>query len=109
MGESHRDAGALLERGAELAGIDGLLVAACDGRGALVMVEGAAGIGKSALLGACAQRATDLGMETLRARGDDVSMESSFAVMRELLAPAVGPDTFSGSAALAAPVFLGEA
>ncbi|MGZ4297717.1 MAG: ATP-binding protein [Solirubrobacteraceae bacterium] len=109
MGESHRDAGALLERGAELAGIDGLLVAACDGRGALVVVEGAAGIGKSALLGACAQRATDLGMETLRARGDDVSMESSFAVMRELLAPAVGPDTFSGSAALAAPVFLGEA
>ena len=68
-----------------------------------------AGIGKSALLGACAQRAADLGMETLRARGDDVSMESSFAVMRELLAPAVGPDTFSGSAALAAPVFLGEA
>ena len=108
MGESHRDGGALLERGAELAGIDGLLAAACDGAGALVVVEGPAGIGKSALLGACAQHAGELGMETLRARGDDVSMESSFAAMRELLAPAVGPETFSGSAALAAPVFLGE-
>jgi DNA-binding CsgD family transcriptional regulator len=107
VGESHRDGGALLERGAELAGIDRLLAAACDGRGALVVVEGPAGIGKSALLGACAQRAGELGMETLRARGDDVSMESSFAAMRELLAPVVGPGVFSGSAELAAPVFLG--
>ena len=48
-------------------------------------------------------------MQSLQARGDDVSMDSSFAAMRELLAPAVGPDAFSGSAALAAPVFAGDA
>jgi DNA-binding CsgD family transcriptional regulator len=108
VGESNRDGGALLERGAELAGLDGLLAAACDGRGGLVVVGGPAGIGKSALLGACARRAAELGMETLRARGDDLSMEASFAAMRELLAPIVGPDTFSGSAALAAPVFGGH-
>jgi DNA-binding CsgD family transcriptional regulator len=48
-------------------------------------------------------------MERLRARGDDVSMESSFAAMRELLAPAAGPDAFRGSAGLAAPVFAGDA
>ncbi len=107
MGESHRDGGALLERGAELAGLDGLLAAACDGRGAVVVIEGPPGIGKSALMRACAQRATALGMESLQARGDDVSMESSFAAMRELLAPAADPDAFSGSAGLAAPVFTG--
>ena len=109
MGESHRDGGALLERGAELAGLDGLLATACDGSGALVLIEGPPGIGKSALLRACAERAEELGMGSLHARGDDVSMESSFAAMRELLTPAVGPDAFSGSAGLAAPVFVGEA
>ncbi|HTU96271.1 MAG TPA: AAA family ATPase, partial [Solirubrobacteraceae bacterium] len=108
MGESHRDGGALLERGAELAGLDGLLAAACDGRGALVVIEGPPGIGKSALLRACGDRGAALGMECLRARGDDVSMESPFAAMRELLAPAAGPDAFRGSAQLAAPVFRGE-
>jgi DNA-binding CsgD family transcriptional regulator len=109
VGESHRDGGALLERGAELAGLDGLLAAACRGSGALVVIEGPPGIGKSALLRACAERAAGLGMESLHARGDDVSMESSFAAMRELLAPAVGPGAFSGSAAFAAHVFAGEA
>jgi DNA-binding CsgD family transcriptional regulator len=109
VGESHRDGVALLERGAELAGLDGLLAAACDGRGALVVIEGPPGIGKSALMDACARRAAELGMERLRARGDDVSMESSFAAMRELLAPAAAPDAFRGSAGLAAPVFLGDA
>jgi DNA-binding CsgD family transcriptional regulator len=109
VGESHRDGGALLERGAELAGLEGLLAAACDGRGALVLIEGPPGIGKSALVGACADRAAELDMECLRACGDDVSMESSFAAMRELLAPAAGPDAFRGSAELAAPVFRGQA
>jgi DNA-binding CsgD family transcriptional regulator len=109
VGESHRDGGALLERGAELAGIDGLLAAACDGRGAVVVIEGPPGIGKSALMRACLQRAAALGMESLQARGDDVSMESSFAAIRELLAPAADAGAFSGSAGLAAPVFQGEA
>ncbi|HEY2320100.1 MAG TPA: AAA family ATPase [Solirubrobacteraceae bacterium] len=108
MGESHRYCDALLERGAELAGLDGLLATACDGSGALVVIEGPPGIGKSALVQACAQRAAAHGMESLQARGDDVSMEASFAAMRELLAPVVGPDAFRGSAGLAAPVFLGE-
>jgi DNA-binding CsgD family transcriptional regulator len=105
VGESHRDRGALLERGAELAGLDGLLAAACEGRGSVVVIEGPPGIGKSALMSACASRAADLGIESLHARGDDVSMEASFAAVRELLAPAAGPDAFSGSASLAAPVF----
>jgi DNA-binding CsgD family transcriptional regulator len=109
VGESHRVGGALLERGAELAGLDGLLAAACGGSGALVVIEGPPGIGKSALLRACAERAAGLGMESLHARGDDVSMESSFAAIRELLAPAAGPGAFSGSAAFAAHVFAGEA
>jgi DNA-binding CsgD family transcriptional regulator len=107
MGRTDRDVGALLERGAELAGVNALLDRARAGRGALALVEGPPGIGKSALLDACAARASELGMHSLRARGDDVSMESSFAAVRELLwtVGGQGADVFRGSARLAAPVF----
>jgi len=43
-------AGLLLERDAELAELDGLTIAAATGDGCVVLVEGAAGIGKSRLL-----------------------------------------------------------
>jgi DNA-binding CsgD family transcriptional regulator len=110
MGQTDRDLGALLERGAELDGITALLAQACGGRGAVALVEGPAGIGKSALLAAGAERARELGMQALRARGDDVSMESSFAAVRELLwtAGTQGTDAARGSARLAAPVFEAE-
>ena len=44
--------GGLLERGIELARVDGLLEQASNGVGAVVVVEGVAGIGKSELLAA---------------------------------------------------------
>ena len=58
----------LLERGLDLEAIDRAAVAAAEGRGAVVVIEGAAGIGKSALLrhAVSAER-----LHTLRARGGE--------------------------------------
>ncbi|HET8979514.1 MAG TPA: LuxR family transcriptional regulator, partial [Solirubrobacteraceae bacterium] len=100
------------ERAEEVARVAALLERARAGQGALVTVEGPAGIGKSSLLRACRRRAQALGMRVLEARGDGVSMESPFAAVRELLGPAVrearAPGLFEGSARLAAPVFEGD-
>jgi predicted ATPase len=55
------DTPTLLERQAELAAIDGLLGAARSGRGATLVVEGPAGIGKTSLLVTARQRAAERG------------------------------------------------
>lgn len=105
----------LLERDAELGRIDELLHAAGGGNGGLLVIPGPAGIGKTSLLEACAERASTRGMRVLRVRGDELVMESSFAAVRELLwqemqkALAGGDDVLDGAAALALPVFEGDA
>jgi DNA-binding CsgD family transcriptional regulator len=97
----------LLERDAELDALARLLDASRAGTGRVALVEGPAGIGKSSLLDACAARAREEGIAVLRALGDDVVMESSFAAVRELLWPEVRgrAAVFDGAAGLAAPVF----
>ncbi|HEU4422866.1 MAG TPA: AAA family ATPase [Pilimelia sp.] len=59
----------LLERDRELDAIDRALAEAIDGRGAVVVVEGPAGIGKTALLRAAAAAASGKGLCVLTARG----------------------------------------
>src|SRR5205807_6764216 len=86
--ETHATVGpgqALLERGEELARIDELLGAARNGSGGLLLISGSAGIGKTSLLEACGEAAGEEGMSVLRARGDELVMDSSFAAVRELL------------------------
>ena len=61
--------GQLLERSEELARIGSALAEARSGRGRLVVVEGPAGIGKTALLAAARTAAADEGMRVLRSRG----------------------------------------
>ena len=97
----------LLERSDELAVLSSALDAARQGDGALVVIEGAAGIGKTCLLRACRERAEELGLVTLRVRGDELVMESSFAAVRELLWTEVDarPQLLDGAAGLAASVF----
>ena len=98
----------MLEREHELARIEELLDAARDGTGGLLLIAGPAGIGKTSLLGQCGSAAIGRGMVVLRARGDEVAMESSFAVARELLWPEAERDragALSGAARLAEPVF----
>jgi predicted ATPase len=69
----------LLERERELAAVDELLE-----NGGGLLVEGRAGIGKTALLDAACQRAADLGRDVVRARGSELEAGFAFGVVRQL-------------------------
>ncbi len=67
----------LLEREDELATLEDVLV-----KGGVLMVEGGAGIGKTSLLAAAAERAGELGYEVLRSRGSELEAGFAFGVVR---------------------------
>ena len=73
--------GQLLERSEELARIEAALVEARAGRGTFVVIEGPAGIGKTALLAAARTAAADGGMRVLRSRGTELEREFAFGVV----------------------------
>jgi DNA-binding CsgD family transcriptional regulator len=79
----------LLERAEELARVDSALERARDGRGAFVVLEGPAGIGKTALLGAVRASADAAGMRVLRSRGAELERDFGFGVVRQLFEPAL--------------------
>jgi predicted ATPase len=88
MGGSARSTGpALLERDGELAAITDALGRACDGRGSFVVVEGPAGMGKTAVLKGSREIADARGMRVLRARGAELEREFAFGVVRQLFEP----------------------
>ena len=102
----------LLEREAELGQIDGALRGAAGGAGGFVVIEGAPGIGKSALMGEAAELADARGMTVLRARGGVMEHEFALGVVIGLLAPSIEPLAarerellFAGAAGLARPLF----
>jgi DNA-binding CsgD family transcriptional regulator len=77
----------LREREGELARVDALLAAAQTGRGGVLLITGAAGIGKTALLGAARERAGQAGMRVLAGRGGELESGFSFGVARQLFEP----------------------
>jgi DNA-binding CsgD family transcriptional regulator len=77
----------LLERDAELAALGAACESASHGDGRLVLVEGAAGIGKSALLARAADLAVERGLQVLRARGSELESDFAFGVIRQLYEP----------------------
>jgi DNA-binding CsgD family transcriptional regulator len=79
----------LLERTDELAVIDASLLAAQAGRGALTLVEGPPGIGKTELLAAAMTRARRGHMLVLSARGGELERSFPYAVVRQLFEPSV--------------------
>jgi DNA-binding CsgD family transcriptional regulator len=79
--------GQLLERSKELARIESALAAARSGRGSFVLIEGPAGIGKTALLAAARTAATEGGMRVLRSRGTELERDFAFGVVRQLFEP----------------------
>jgi hypothetical protein len=104
----------LLERESEVVAIGEALRGACRGRGNILVIEGAAGIGKTALLGSARLQAPVLGLRPLMARGSELERDFPFGVVRQLLEPPVRAasreergDLFRGAAAPAARV-LGE-
>jgi len=75
----------LLERGEELARIQQAITALDGGDGGVLVIQGVAGIGKSALLQVLCQHATDQGVQTLTAQASELEREFGFGVVRQLL------------------------
>jgi AAA ATPase domain len=102
----------LVERDAELAALVSALDAARAGEGSVVLIEGPAGIGKTALVEVVRERAIQDGFQVLFGRGSEFEREYPFAVARQCLEPLVRRDgererLFQGAARLAEPVLLG--
>ena len=100
----------LLERERELAAVDELL-----DHGGVMVVEGRAGIGKTALLEAAGRRAAGLGRLVLRARGSEIEAGFAFGVVRQLFERRLASAEDSGRDALLAgpagalrPLLAGE-
>ena len=108
-GRTDADAG-LLERDHELEAIEEF-VAGIDGGGPrLLLIEGPAGIGKSALLEAARGRARGDGIRALSARGSLLEREFPFGVVRQLFEPSLAvkkerAQLLAGAAASAETVF----
>jgi predicted ATPase len=68
----------LLERESELARIEQTVAAVERGHGGVLVIQCTAGIGKSALLRAVCERATDQGLRTLTARASELERDFGF-------------------------------
>src|SRR5262245_55672602 len=100
----------LLERDAELLSLNGLLEKAAHQEAAFALIEGQAGIGKSALLAELRQRAPGEGLRVLSARGGELEQEFAFGVVRQLFEPLLADSDeadrlLEGAAAAARAVF----
>jgi DNA-binding CsgD family transcriptional regulator len=91
----------LLERDAELAAIEAAVDAARAGTGAALLIEGAAGIGKTRLLSCAAERAAAAGMTVLAARAAEYEDGYAWGVVRQLFEGEVRGE--AGARAVAAP------
>jgi DNA-binding CsgD family transcriptional regulator len=101
----------LLERGSEIAAVDAALASARAGSGAVLVVEGPAGIGKTAIVEEARGLAERVGASVRVARGGSLEREIAHGVARQLLEPplrAAAPELkaalMAGAASLAAPV-----
>jgi DNA-binding CsgD family transcriptional regulator len=101
----------LVERDGELARLGSLAEAAGHGNGAGVLVDGAAGVGKTTLIREVVVRAQGGGMRVLWARGGELERDFPYGVVRQLferrlLSAGEGEraSLLEGAAGLAAPV-----
>ncbi len=102
----------LLERSLELAEFASALDEVRRGRGRVVLVEAAAGMGKTSLLGAACAEAAEMGFACVRARAGDLERDFAYGCVRQLLEPVVAAAPaeqrrrlFAGAAELAEPLF----
>jgi DNA-binding CsgD family transcriptional regulator len=103
--------GALLERDHELERVHAVLRAVGRRSGQVLVIEGAAGLGKSRLLEAARAAASEFGIRLLAARATDLEQGFPYGVMRQLFErPLLEAESgerdrwLSGAAALAADV-----
>jgi DNA-binding CsgD family transcriptional regulator len=105
----------LLERDAELRELAGELARAREGTGTLIVIDGAAGLGKSSLMRCAVERARGEGMSLLGARGSVAERDFSFGVVLQLFGTwyaaagaAEREEALSGAASLALPLLEGR-
>lgn len=103
----------LLEREGERAAVERGLDAAASRSGALLIIEGPAGIGKTAVLDDARSTARMRQMQVLTARAAGLERDIAYGVVRQLLEPPLSKASaesrdslLAGAAALAAPVVL---
>ena len=82
--------GDLLDRERELAKLHALIEAVREGSGGLLLVEGPAGIGKTALLGEARELAREAGVVVMAASGGEMEREFPYGVVRQLFEPGSG-------------------
>ena len=106
-----REAAELLERESALGEIDALLRSILVGDGRVLMVEGEAGTGKSALVRRACEQAQASAVSVLRARGGALERDFGFGVARQLFEPELArankprlTKLLAGAARLAGPV-----
>jgi len=95
----------IVGRQRELERIGDLLARAHTGSGAVAVLEGPAGIGKSALLVEAMRMADSLGFHVLQGAGARLERDYAFGIVRQLFARALRSDStdlFEGAARLAA-------
>jgi DNA-binding NarL/FixJ family response regulator len=107
---------ALLEREAELSALEEALAQTRRGAGALVLVEGPAGVGKSRLLEVATERGRSVGLRVQSARGRPLERDFGFGVALQLFERTVCTAAaeerarlLSGAAGLAAPLLCPDA
>jgi DNA-binding CsgD family transcriptional regulator len=111
VGSAPRVTGGLLERTRELELLRRAADAATAGDGRILMVEGEAGIGKTALLAEAGRAAGERGFRVLYGRGGELERDFAFGVARQLfeshvvsLTDADQRRVLAGAASLAAPL-----
>ncbi len=104
----------LIERDAPLQHLHALALRAAGGAGSCVVLEGGAGIGKTAVLTHLRREAEAVGLRSLSATGADLEREHGFGLARQLLEPvwrATDPSErdglLDGAASLARPLLDG--
>ena len=90
----------LLERDDELELLLRAVAAAERGDGALAVVEGEAGIGKTSLLDAVCAEARESGFSVLRARGGELERDFGFGLVRQLFEAVLAGESDAGRAEL---------
>ncbi|HEY1277780.1 MAG TPA: AAA family ATPase [Thermoleophilaceae bacterium] len=101
----------LLERGTELETVGDVFARASGGAGGLVVIDGPAGVGKTALLEAARAEAAAAGLLTLQARAAELERAFAFGVVRQLFDDAIRDSPiepqalFTGPARRAAALF----
>jgi AAA ATPase domain len=100
----------LLEREHELGVLDALLGAGADDAVRIAVIEGPAGIGKSRLIAALCERASDSGARVLSSRASELERAFPFGIVRQLFEPLMFDPAdrerlLADAAEAAAPVF----